>query len=138
MSKIKTQKYELIGIHIQALLENTLKIDRMGLYRDNGFMNPTQKQSSTDRQNMKKNLSIFKSINFRVEITTNSMEVDFLNIIFNLERNTHHMNKKSNDNLSYINTSSNYPSQLINSISANSTKYSNTLKKFVSKSRQIA
>ena len=32
MSKIKTQKYELIGIHIQALLENTLKIDRMGLY----------------------------------------------------------------------------------------------------------
>ena len=95
MSKIKTQKYELIGIHIQALLENTLKIDRMGLYWDNGFMNPTQKQSSTDRQDMKKNLSIFKSINFRVEITTNSMEVDFLNIIFNLERNTHHMNKKN-------------------------------------------
>ena len=58
-------------------------------------------------------ISIFKSIDFKIEITTNLTEVDFLDVTFNLERNTYRPYKKPNDNLTYINTSSNHPPQII-------------------------
>ena len=103
---------ELIGIYIQYLLESTLEKDLMGLYRDDGLIilrNTNSKQ--TDK--MRKNISIFKSIDFKIEITTNLTEVDFLDVTFNLERNTYRPYKKPNDNLTYINTSSNHPPQII-------------------------
>ena len=84
----------------------------MGLYRDDGLIilrNTNSKQ--TDK--MRKNISIFKSIDFKIEITTNLTEVDFLDVTFNLERNTYRPYKKPNDNLTYINTSSNHPPQII-------------------------
>ena len=58
-------------------------------------------------------ISIFKSIDFKIEITTNLTEVDFLDVTFNLERNTNQPYKKPNDYLTYINTSSNHPTQII-------------------------
>ena len=61
----------------------------------------------------KKIISILKSIEFKIEITTNFMEADFLDVTFNLERNTYRPYKKPNDNLTYINTSSNHPPQII-------------------------
>ena len=54
-----------------------------------------------------------KSIDFKIEITKNLTEVSFLDVTFNLERNTYQPYKKSNDNLAYINTSSNHPPQII-------------------------
>ena len=36
-----------------------------------------------------------------------------MDVIFNLERNTYRPYKKPNDNLTYINTSSNHPPQII-------------------------
>ena len=84
----------------------------MGLYRDDGLIilrNTNSKQ--TDK--MRKNISIFKSIDFKIEITTNLTEADFLDVTFNLERNTYRPYKKPNDNLTYINTSSNHPPQII-------------------------
>ena len=41
------------------------------------------------------------------------MEVDFLDVTINLERNTYRPYKKPNDNLTYINISSNHPPQII-------------------------
>ena len=41
------------------------------------------------------------------------MEVDFLEVTINSERNTYRPYKKSNDNLTYINISSNHPLQII-------------------------
>ena len=61
----------------------------------------------------KKIISIFKSIDFKIELTTNLTEVDFLDVTFNLERNTYGPYKKPNDNLTYINISSNHPPQII-------------------------
>ena len=49
----------------------------------------------------KKIISIFKSIDFKFEITTNLMKVNFLDATFDLERHTYRPYKKPNDNLIY-------------------------------------
>ena len=47
----------------------------------------------------KKIISIFKSIDFKIEITANLTEVDFFDLTFNLERNASQPYKKPNDDL---------------------------------------
>ena len=49
-------------------------------------------------------MSIFKSIDFKIEIVTN--------VTFNLENNTYRPYKKPNDKLIYIDASSNHPPQI--------------------------
>ena len=96
---------ELIGIYIQSLLESSLEKDQMGLDRDDGLIilrNINNQQTDKIR---KKVISAFKSIDFKIETTTNLTEVNFLNVTFNLEWNTYQPYKKPNDNLTYINTS---------------------------------
>ena len=107
------QLCELIGIYIQCLLESTLEKNLMGLYRDDGFIILRNTKSHQTDKIQKKIISIFKSIDFKIEVTTNLTEVDFLDVTFNLERNTYRPYKKPNDNLTYINTSSNHPPQII-------------------------
>ena len=85
----------------------------MGLYRDNRFIilrNTNSKQKDKIR---KKVTSIFKSIDIKIEITTNLTEFGFLDLTFNLERNTYRPYKRLSDNLTYINTSSNHSPQII-------------------------
>ena len=65
----------------------------------------------TDRV-QKKIISIFKNIDFKIEIVTNLTEVDFLDVTFNLENNTYRPYKKPNDKLIYIDVSSNHPPQI--------------------------
>ena len=84
-----------------------------GLYRDDEpiiLCNINNQQTNKIR---KKIISIFKSIDFKIEITTNLTEIDFLDGTFNLERNTSRTYKNPNDNLTYINISSNHTSQII-------------------------
>lgn len=47
---------------------------------------------------------ILKSIDFKIEITTNLTEVGFLDITFDLERNTYRPYQKLNDYLMYVKT----------------------------------
>ena len=96
--------FELIGLYIQSLLESTLEKDLMGLYWDNGLTILCNTNSQQTDKIWKKIISIFKSIDFKIEITTNLMEVDFLNVTFNLERNTYQPYKKPNDNLKLVST----------------------------------
>ena len=103
---------ELIGIYIQSLLKNILSKDNMGLYRDDGlFILRKINKQQTDRVR-KKIISIFKNIDFKIEIVTNLTEVDFLDVTFNLENNTYRPYKKPNDKLIYIDVSSNHPPQI--------------------------
>ena len=79
---------DLIGIYIQSLLTNILSKDNMGLSRDNGLFilrKINKQQTDTVR---KKIISIFKNIEFKIEVVTNLTEVDFLDVTFNLENNT--------------------------------------------------
>ena len=71
----------------------------MGLYRDDGLIilrNINNQQTNKIRKQI---ISIFKSIDFKIEITTNVTEVNFFEVTFNLERNTYWPYKKLNDNL---------------------------------------
>ena len=57
----------------------------MGLDRDDGLIilrNINNQQTDKIR---KKVISAFKSIDFKIETTTNLTEVNFLNVTFNLE-----------------------------------------------------
>ena len=74
----------------------------MGLYRDVILCNINNQQTQKIRKQI---ISIFKSIDFKVEITTNLTEFNFLDVAFNLERNSYRPYKKPNDNLACFNTS---------------------------------
>ena len=80
---------DLIGIYIQSLLTNILSKDNMGLSRDNGLFilrKINKQQTDTVREKI---ISIFKNIEFKIEVVTNLTEVDFLDVTFNLENNTY-------------------------------------------------
>ena len=55
----------------------------------------------------------FKEIGFQLEIKTNLKKVKFLDIMFNLITGLYTLFTKPNDNLLYINTSSDHPPQII-------------------------
>ena len=46
-------------------------------------------------------ISIFKNIDFKIEIVANLTEVDFLHVTFNLENNAYRPCKKPNDKFIY-------------------------------------
>ena len=71
---------ESIRIYVQSLLENSLEKDQMGLYRDDGLINLRNINNQQTDKIRKKIISIFKSIDFKIEITTNLTEADFLDV----------------------------------------------------------
>ena len=85
----------------------------IGLYRDDGLIlirNINSQQTDRLRNRIIKKL---QSIGFKIEIVTNLQEVHFLDVTFNLISNTYRPYKKPNDNLKYINTSSNHQPNII-------------------------
>ena len=58
-------------------------------------------------------IEIFKNAGFKTEKKTNLHTVDFLDVTFNLLDGTYKPYKKPNDQLLYINISSNHPPQII-------------------------
>ena len=99
--------------HIWCIyLTNILSKDNIGLYRDDElFILRKINKQQTDKLR-KKIISIFKNIDFKIEIVTNLTEADFLAVTLNLENNTYRPYKKSNDKLIYIDVSSNHPPQI--------------------------
>ena len=74
----------------------------MALYRDDGlFIFRKINKQQIDRVR-KKIISLFKNIDFKIEIVTNLTEVDFLDVTLNLENNTYYLYEKPNDKLIYI------------------------------------
>ena len=100
---------ELVGIHILSSLSNKLDKQSTGLYRDDGLvlLRNTSKQK-TDR--IRKDITkIFNNSGFKIEIKTNLHIVDVLDVTFNLLDGTYKPYKKFNDQLLYVNTSSDHP-----------------------------
>ena len=107
---------ELIGIYIQSLLTDSIELitkENIGLYRDDGLILLRNINSQQTDRLRKRIIKKFQSIGFKIEIVTNLQEVDFLDVTFNLTNNTYRPYKKPNDNLTYINTSSNHPPNII-------------------------
>ena len=94
------------------LLSN--KLDKQSsLYRDDGLYfketHPSREQTEYEMDI----IEIFKNAGFKIEIKTNLHIVNFWDVTFNLLDGTYKPNKKSNDQLLYINASSNHPPQII-------------------------
>ena len=62
-------------------------------------------------------VQLFKNFNFKSEIKINLIEVDFFHVTFNLIKEPLPWYKKPNNNLSYINISSNHPPNIIKRLS---------------------
>ena len=60
----------------------------MGLYRDDGLIVPKNKNSQQTDRIRKKIVKIFKDTDFSIDITTNLVEVNFLDVTFNLLNGT--------------------------------------------------
>ena len=75
------------------------------------YFKETSKQE-TDRI-QKDIIEIFKNAGFKIEIKTNLYIVNFWDVTFNLLDGTYKPYKKSNDQLLYVNASSNHPPQII-------------------------
>ena len=106
---------ELIEIYIQSFLTNILSKDNMGLYRDVGFFILCKINKQQTDRTLKKIISIFKNIDFKIVIVTNLTEVDFLDVTFNFKNNTYRPHKKRNEKLIYIDVSANHSPQIKNS-----------------------
>ena len=100
---------ELVGIHILSLLSNKLDKQSTGLYRDDGLvlLRNTSKQK-TDRI-QKDIIETFKNSGFKIKIKTNLHIDNVLDVTFNLLDGTYKPYKKFNDQLLYVNTSSDHP-----------------------------
>ena len=103
-------------------LSKELGRTHVGLYRDDGLGIVKNLNAQQIDRTRKKIIKIFKDIGFDIEIETNLKEVDFLDITFNLASETYKPYKKPNDNLMYVNTSSNHPQQVIKQLPASISK----------------
>ena len=107
---------ELGGIFILSHLTKLLKQNDVELYRDDSLI---VVKSLNDQQTDKLRkiiIEIFKSFGLKIEIKTNLSEVSFLDVNFSLIKGTVKSYKKPNNNLSYINVSSNHPPNIIKRI----------------------
>ena len=90
---------KLIRIFTQLVLQDVINKDAMGLYRDFEIT--------------KKTIHVFKDNGFSNDMVINLMEVNFLNVTFNLRKRSYQPYKKPNDELKYINVLSNHPPQIL-------------------------
>ena len=109
---------ELVGIYILSALGQRINKKDTGLYRDDGLIILRNCDGPTTDRIRKDIIRIFKQIGFKIEIKTNLKEVDFLDVTFDLRKETYRPYKKENDKLFYINTSSNHPRSIIKQIPA--------------------
>ena len=104
---------ELVGIYILSSLSNKPDKQPTGLYRDVELVllrNTFKQKTNRIRKDI---IEIFKNAGFKIEIKTNLHIVDFLDVTSNLLDGTYKPYKKPNDQLLYVNTSSNHPPQII-------------------------
>lgn len=71
----------------------------MGLYRDNGLVLFDYINSQKTEKIRKKIVRVLKVNGFNFAIVTNLVEVDFLDVIFNLGNGSYQSSKKSNNEL---------------------------------------
>ena len=85
----------------------------MGLYRDNGLIILNKVTSQKTDKIRKTIIQVFKDSGFSIGIVTNLVEINFLDVMFNLRNGSYRPYKRSNDELKYINGLSNYPLQIL-------------------------
>ena len=104
---------ELVGLYLLSQLTH-LKIS-VGLYRDDGLAVSALKPRQAELEK-KKICKIFKDNGLNITIEANVKSVNFLDVNFNLERNTFKPYMKPNDTPIYVHSQSNHPPGILKNI----------------------
>lgn len=97
---------ELVGNFLLSQLQH-LNIN-VGLYRDDGLA--ITNATPRDTENIKKEICrIFNNNGLRITIEANKQVINFLDVTFNLNRNTYQPFTKPNTSLQYVHRESNHP-----------------------------
>ena len=100
---------ELVGIYILNKLSNIIDKDSIGLNRDDG-LGVFERLSGLQIERKRKNIiKVFKMCGLSITVITNITSVDFLDVTFNLKRDSYQPFRKPNNEPKYIDISSNHP-----------------------------
>ena len=75
---------KLIGFFTQSALQDIIKKEAMGLYIDDGLIVLSKVTSQNKDKIRKKTIHVFKDNGFSIDIVTNLLKVNFLDVTFNL------------------------------------------------------
>ena len=122
MGNCRAEVCELVGTLVLSTLTNSILKENCGLYRDDGLILMRNENGQKTDKIRKKVIKIFKKIGFKIEIKITHKVLDFLDITFNLSNGTYKPYRKPNDNLLYVNTSSNHLPQIIKQLPTSTAK----------------
>ena len=107
---------ELVGSFLLSQLPKELE-HNIGLYRDDGLAITNSTPRATER--IKQSIChIFKQNGLRITIEANKHVINFLDVTFNLTKNTYQPYTKPNTTLQYVHNESNHPPLVIRNIPA--------------------
>ena len=105
---------ELVGIYILSIIE-AKHGNNIGLYRDDGL--GAFEAAPQEVERIKKSIcSIFKDNGFRITVEASLSTVNFLDVTFNLARNSFEPYAKPNNIPTYIHAKSNHPPAIIKNL----------------------
>ena len=101
---------ELVGTYILSKLSNICD-GKLGLYRDDGLA--YSNLAPREVENLKKKMcQVFRELNLKITIEANQKVTNFLDVTFDLGRNTYKPYCKPNNTITYVHTESNHPPQI--------------------------
>jgi hypothetical protein len=106
---------ELCGLLILFMLKNIMDSSQCGLYRDDGLCVVRGGGQVAERMK-KKIISIFKQLDLNITAEANLIEVNFLDVSFNLADGSFRPYTKPNCSIKYVSKHSNHPPLVINNI----------------------
>ena len=107
---------ELVGSFLLSQLQKKLG-QNIGLYRDDGLAITDATPKATE--NIKKDICrIFKDNGLRITIEANKQTINFLDVTFNLTKNSYQPYTKPNTTLQYVHQESNHPPITLKNIPA--------------------
>ena len=107
---------ELVGSFLLSQLQKKLG-QNIGLYRDDGLAITDATPKATE--NIKKGICrIFKDNGLRITIEANKQTINFLDVTFNLTKNSYQPYTKPNTTLQYVHQESNHPPITLKNIPA--------------------
>ena len=101
---------ELVGLYILSKLRNKLPNFDHGLYRDDslGVVETTPRNAEKIRQKLH---SIMSELGLKITSRANIKVVEFLDVVFDLEKDNYRPFLKPGDRPMYVNKQSNHPPQ---------------------------
>ena len=107
---------ELIGLLLLYKITEVIVREDVGLYRDDG-LGVMKKGNKVETERRKKHIvKIFKDCGLSITIKCNLTRVNFLDVTFDVEKNTYEPYRKPNNTPLFINSSSNHPQCVKNAI----------------------